>query len=401
MGALNDQPRVIPLACQDLVALLLADRGIEEEEREVFRSFSDLVQSVHHVEFHNRLRELKAAYRPFDPDVDDILVPLSADEKRQRLNELFRDFAWLLDRAHYVHLGRDEIQQVIAQASDWGIRMDVDFSAFEHIAIFARGQAWDRRARRSWRSFFQLEEIEVPIWRRLVLILKLRPHPRLPGLVQQDQVLLKIFKDIPKMDVDMLLPGARVTLTVLDRSKILGGLLGGVASMVYNLFSELTRLVQELLLSERAFWALAAGSFGYAYKTWYGYRQTKQAYHLALTQSLYFQNLDSNAGVLTRLFDEAEEQASRTTLLGWFCLWRYGGEQGWTTDELDASMDLYLDRYAEVSLVCPPGEALARLRTLGLVEQTGERFRAVPLERARSALQAAWDRLQPGVPAPH
>ena len=47
MGALNDSPRVIPLACPDLVALLLADRGLDEEEREVFRSFSDLVQAVH------------------------------------------------------------------------------------------------------------------------------------------------------------------------------------------------------------------------------------------------------------------------------------------------------------------------------------------------------------------
>src|SRR6202022_3219426 len=106
--------------------------------------------------------------------------------------------------------------------------------------------------------------------------------------------------------------------------------------------NELTQFFHEVVLRERTLWALALGGFGYAYKTWYGYRQTKQAYHLALTQSLYFQNLDSNAGVLTHLFDEAEEQASRTTLLGYFCLWRYAGEQGWTAEELDASMEVYL-----------------------------------------------------------
>ena len=60
------------------------------------------------------------------------------------------------------------------------------------------------------------------------------------------------------------------------------------------------------------------------------YQSTRQAYHLMLTQSLYYQNLDNNAGVLTRLLDEAEEQECREVLLGYYCLWKYGPEQGWT-----------------------------------------------------------------------
>jgi hypothetical protein len=241
-------------------------------------------------------------------------------------------------------------------------------------------------------NLYQPEEVEVPVYRRLVLALKLRQHPRLGPGVNTDHVHLKIFKDIPKLDVMMLLPGARVHLKLLDRGKSGFSLVSGLAMIAYNLFHELVDFVQTLLLSDHAMWTLAGGCFGYGYKTCYGYQQTKQAYHLTLTQSLYFQNLDSNAGVLTRLLDEAEEQDSRLSILAYYCLWRYAGPDGWSAADLEVSLELYLDRYADVPLLCQKGEALAQLRRLGLVECQGERFRAVPPAQAAAALEGAWDR---------
>src|SRR5262249_7934911 len=169
---------------------------------------------------------------------------------------------------------------------------------------------------------YRLEETEVPIFRRLVLILKLRQHPRLPGPVDTENVYLKVFKDIPKLDVMMLLPVARVRFTKIDRGWIGLPLLSGAAVAAWNFVNDLFQNIGT--------WGLAAGGIGYGYKSYYGYRQTKQRYHLTLTQSLYFQNLDSNAGVLTRLFDEAEEQECRAAILAYYCLWRYAPEGCWT-----------------------------------------------------------------------
>jgi len=197
----------------------------------------------------------------------------------------------------------------------------------------------------------------------------------------------------------MLLPGARVTLSGLDRSKIGFGLLSGVGTMIYQLFADLMKFIDTLFLPDKALWALAAGAVGYGYKTYYGYQQTKQAYHLTLTQSLYFQNLDSNAGVLTRLFDEAEEQDSCTAILAYYCLWRYGGPAGASSEDLDTAMDLYLDRYSAVPFVCEKGEGLERLKKLRLVEAEGERYRALSPERAIEVLQTTWDEQFPGRPA--
>src|SRR6185437_5580140 len=378
----------IPLARSELIDLLCADRALTESEREQFRTFCELVSALYHGEYHRRLQELKQAYLPFDPDNDTTsLLPPSAEKRQTHLNDLLSDLAWLLERGHFKHLSRGEIEPALDHASDWGIRMDVDFSAFEHIAIFARGDTMQTRSRRCWYNFFRPEEVDVPIYRRLVLILKLRQHPRLHGPIDTESVYLKIFKDIPKLDVLMLLPGARVRLTRLDRGKIGLPLLSGLALAAWNLLQDMAALVERWASSPNTLWMLAAGGIGYGYKSFHGYQQTRQRYHLTLTQSLYFQNLDSNAGVLMRLLDEAEEQECRLAILAYWCLWRYAGAEGLSADDLDASVELYLDRYADLTLLCRNHAALAQLRKLRLIEEIEDRCRALPPARAIETLQ--------------
>jgi hypothetical protein len=151
----------------------------------------------------------------------------------------------------------------------------------------------------------------------------------------------------------------------------------------------LTQFFETLLLSPSVAWALAAGSIGYGYKSFYGYLHLRQRYHLTLTRSLYFQNLDSNAGVLSRLLEEAETQECLATLLSYWCLWRFAESSGWTAEELDTAMELYLDRSADLTVQCEAGAALRRLRSLHLIEEAADRFRAVPLSQAIEAVQVA------------
>ena len=401
MTAPRDCSHFIPVHTAELLDLLCGDRTLPEGAAEPFRLLGELMQDVYHAHYRHRQVAVKNAYAPFDPDSDATpLVQLSAAEKQHRLNGLLGHLAWLLDRANFRHLTREEIEPMIRSASDWGIRMDVDFSAFEHVALFVRGEAYQERTLRSWRTLYQDQAVELPIYRRLVFILKLRQHPRLGPGVDTEHVFLKVFKDIPRADVDMLLPGARVRLKLLDRGKIGFGLLSGIGTVLYRLHEELSRLITEVTVGGNTLWGLTAGILGYGYKSYYDYQATRQAYHLSLTQSLYFQNLDSNAGVLTRLFDEAEEQEARTALLAYYCLWRYGGALGLPEDELETAMELYLDRYAEVKLLCEPGEPLVKLARLELVEGGRDRPRAVPPDQALQRLRALRDRNAPLPPRP-
>jgi hypothetical protein len=399
MGATDASPDHIPLAQCELIDLLVADGVFTAESEAAFRALCEAITAACHQGYHHLLQELKKAYTPFDPDTDNAFVlGLPEQERLRRLNGLYRDLAWLLDRAHFRHLGREELEPVLASASAFGIRMDVDFSVFEHLAIFARGDAIQQRLpQRRWRR--PAGPVDVPVYRRLVVILKLRPHPRLQGPVDTTNVFLKVFKDIPKLDVMMLLPGARVRLSPLDRSRIGLPLISGLGIALYNIIDHIWTWLETALASPSAMWGLAAGGIAYGYRSFYGYQQTKQRYHLTLTQTLYFQNLDSNAGVLTRLLDEAQEQDSRLAALAYYCLWQHGGETGLSASDLDAAVELFLDRRADVVFSCPAGTALAALRKLGLVEERDGRASALPPEKALRAVRAVvLDRLP--APAP-
>lgn len=383
----------IPLRKSELVELLLNEKALSEEDRESFRQFCKLATATFHFEYNHRLEELKNAYAPFDPDIDtQCQFPCLADEKQQRLNGLYRDFAWLLERANFRHLGRDEIEASLAAASAWGINMSVDFSAFEHLAMFVRGDALQERKRRRLGNFYRQESIQVPVHQRLAMILKLRPNKQLGQLADTNRVYLKIFKDIPKIDVKMLLPTARVRMTTFDRGKIGLPLISGLGMALYNIGDDiLGALIKGGGSPSLMLWGMASGAAGYGYKSYYGYQQTKQRYHLTLTQSLYYQNLDSNAGVLFRLLDEAEEQECREAFLGYFFLWRFAPTAGWSAEQLDQHVEAYLEQQANLKVDFEVCDALEKLERMRIVEKTGNVYRARPITKALEMLDWSWD----------
>jgi hypothetical protein len=395
MAEYKDREHFIPLRRTELVNLLVADKDLPRAEREPFRQFCRLVIATYHFEYHKRLEELKDAYAPFDPDTDTrVLGKLLPEERQQKLDALFQEFIWLMERANFKHLSQDDINAALEGASDWGINMDVDFNVFERLEMFARGDVMSKRSRRRWQSLWRLEETKVATYQRLVLILKLRKHKRLGRHPDTERVYLKAFKDIPKLDLEMLLPGARVYITKWDRSKIGFPLLSGLGVAAWNVLQDVgqfLRLMGGAILNPAYLWAVAAGGVGYGYKSWYGYSITKQRYSLNLTQSLYYQNLDNNGGVLFRLLDEAEEQECREAILAYYFLWRYAGERGWTSTDLDDYIELYLERYADLKVDFEIGDAIDKLEKLRIVEKVGDRYRARPLAKALEMLDWTWD----------
>ena len=404
MAEYRDCEHFIPIRRGELIDLLCGDKDLKPQERDLFRQFCRLVTATLHFEYDQRLEELKDAYAPFDPDHDTRnCLKVSADDRRRCLNDLFCDFGWLLERAQFKHLSREELEPALQSASDWGINMDVDFGAFERIAIFARGDSQVKRTRRRLRNFFRLEEAMVPVYKRLVIILKMRKHKRLPKEVDTESVYLKVFKDIPKLDVKMLLPGARVCLSKFDRGRITVPLLTGTFMVAWRLVGSVWRAILNwgddvlaLVLGTAGgnpwlLWIVATGALGYGYQSYYSYQQLKQSYHLTLTESLYYQNLDSNAGVLTRLLDEAEEQEAREAILAYYFLWRYAGEEGWTGASLDDHVEAYVEETTGQKVDFEIGDALGKLERMHVVRKAGDRYRAVPIEQALEMLDWTWD----------
>jgi hypothetical protein len=126
-------------------------------------------------------------------------------------------------------------------------------------------------------------------------------------------------------------------------------------------------------------------------RSFYGYLRTREKYQLNLTRSLYFQNLDNNAGVLYTLLNEAEEQEFREIVLAYWLLWR-GGMQSARPSELDEAAEKWLLGRCKLAVDFEVSDALAKLQRLGMAEQSpGGRWRAVAIETALETLDRAWD----------
>lgn len=378
---------------KDELAATLTDEGLSVEDREGFLSFCRLAWRLIHAEYHQRLESLQSAYAPFDPDADSKpLFKPRAEETLQKQNLLFNDVARLLEEAGYRHLSGGELSEALNHASPWGLEVNVDFHQFERLAILVRGDTVQKRPLRRLRKAMLQAEIEVPIYQRVVMLLKFRQSSK---RVSCDSVYLQLFKDLPRLDVNVLLPGARVRLSWWDRLQIIVPIVTGLALTGWQIAQDVTGRVSHfvdefILFKPTAVWAVASAAFGYGLKSYYNYYQTKQRYNLALAQLLYYQNLDTNGGVLFRIVDEAEEQDARETILAYFFLWRRAGELGWTVLELEQCVENDLQKRLGLNVDFEASDVLRALERRQLVEKAGDKFRAVPLGRALEVFEQAW-----------
>jgi len=409
MAEYEDREHYIPLRKSDLVDLLCANPSLNDHERDQFRQFCTMVSATLHFEYHRHFEQLKSEYAPFDPDsvTRPLFLPSPAggegqgvrgqlkDDSRPQLDKLFERCKWLMERANFALLDRKAIEKAMQEVSDWGLNMEVDFSVFERLEVFARGDVMGERYRRSWRNLFRQERVLVPTYQRLALILKLRPHKRLGKDINTQAVFLKLFKDVPKADLEMLLPGARMQMPRMTVYKLGGSVVGGLVFILYKVLGALWAGIATLFAAGFTAFMTLMGPLavlgGFGFRQWQGYTSTKIKYSLKLSQSLYYQNLDNNGGVLFHLLDEAEEQECREAFLGYFYLWRLAGDNGWTSKQLDDFVEAELEKKADLKVDFEIEDALGKLERMNVVRKNGDRYVAQPIEKALESLDYTWD----------
>jgi hypothetical protein len=387
-----DREQFIPIRKTDLVEVLCRDWPLSGHDRDQFRRFCRRLDSTLHCEYHARLEQLKDAYAWFDPDSDtQPLEPHAPGQRQQAIDQLFSQFISLLERANFNRLAQSDLNAALEKHSDWGINLEVDFDVFDRLEIFTRGDVLGQRSRRRWQNLMRLEEVSLPVYQRLVVILKLREGAGHSAHVDTDSVYIKLFKDIPKVDLEMLLPGTRVKLSLTDRGKIVLPTLSGLVITAWKVVQGAVTVALASAYQSLALLSLVGGTVGYGLKSFYGYLQTKQKYQLSLAESLYYQNLDNNAGALFRLLNEAEEQEFREAVLAYFFLLTKAGEAGWKREHLDDAIEEFLDESLGIKVDFEIGDAVDKLVRFQLVEHRDDGLlRAVSLREALMAIDRAW-----------
>lgn len=383
----------IPLRRSDLRSLLLDDPILTSPQRDQLTQLCRLLEATIHHEYHDRLERLKDFYTLFDPDAETQRKKTGTPEQREELSEaFFTALMDLVDRANFQHLSHENLTEALDQASAFGIQLDVDFNVFERLEIFVRGSNSVTRSLPGLWNRWSKKSIDVPVYHRLILVFRLRPHKRLGAAADTNTIFIKIFKDIPKSDIDMLLPGTRVSISWFDQGKILVPTLSGVALSLLKIVKGAALLATAGIYGLLGLLGLVGGTIGMGIRSFFAYLNTKDKYHLSLTRSLYFQNLDNNAGVLCRLLDEAEEQDAREVLLAYFLLWKNAGSQGWSVEQLDLAAEQFLLDQTGRQVDFEICDAVDKLIAMKLVTPaSGDKWRAAELDDALAVLDATWD----------
>lgn len=323
-------------------------------------------------------------YSQFDPDRDlsERVLEVEDDHSSEPIDEtayrsLFSEIADSLGHANYRRLSPREIQAAVGAASHWGVRLQVKYSSFRRLEVYGRGDIVTKRMKRDWRSFFRMKEVDVPIYQRLVVVFRAKELQSFQDPLDPSRVHLRMFKNIPKADIDMMLPGAKIRLSWLDTGKIGIPTLWGIVIMSSKLAKSLwiIALIGTLKVLSSFLFAIAIvlATVFYGIKSVLSYTSTKRRYQLNITRSLYYQNLDNNLGALLRLEEEAEQQEVCEAILAYFVLSQ--SVEALTTQEIDQRAEAILESITGFPIDFDVEDAVRDLGSFGIIQLVDHRWK--------------------------
>jgi hypothetical protein len=410
MTAKPRRDRFIPFRKTDIIAMCCDDLAADSAASDAFRDFCRIIEALFHFEFHRRLETLKDCYAPFNPDADTRpLIEYLPDEKARLQKELVAEMTSVLNAANYEKITARDLEQALAEESLFKIRLEVDFKDFEDVIFFRRGESVRQETlvslyglRKKRFKFTNYDRVAVYIKFKNQRYFEDRGRTKLNFV--PDSTIIKLFQNVPKADLEMLFPNSEVRMKTIDK------LIIGVPAAVSGVIVVITKLGATLLLlgSLLAFWlglskeevqlhqkhliALGAGLAtlgGFLFRQFNKFKNRKIKFMKALSDNLYFKNLDNNAGVFHHLIDAAEEEEVKEAVLAYYFLQREN--RPLLNTELDDLIEQWFESRWNCRIDFEIDDALVKLERLNLVKRKGEALQSRSLSEAKRQLDRIWD----------
>jgi uncharacterized protein DUF3754 len=361
------------------------------------------------------LLELEQLYEPFSPDSDLLTTrAFSAGEKLAMQKQVVELMQHFLVQANFAHVDPSDVKIILTKDSYYGLDLQVDLDAFEEILIFYRGATtMTERRRTAKRLFLWREEIKVPVFQRLFLLFKLKPFDvrvsevmreqglerkdaekfvkrtrgLLPGSVKSDFIYMKLFKNIPRTDIEMIFPNTKVQFRLFDKIKFgvtAGSGLGmGVAGTVGKIALVST--------NPMALIGALAGLGGVAMRQASNFINQRNRYMIVMAQNLYFHAVADNRGVMTLLADRAAEEDVKEEMLLYSALAKAPVNVR-DLKAVDEAIEAYIKDTFDLDVDFDISDALGRLKQDGLITELPDgTLRALPPQAAAAQIDKLWD----------
>ena len=361
-----------------------------------------------------RLLELEQTYEPFSPDSDLLKTRTFTPEERAAMQKrLVRQMAELLEQANFTRVDPSNVHFILTKDSAYGLDLQVDLDAFEECLIYYRGATTITEHRRDVRkAYMRWKEVKVPVFQRLCLLFKLKPFDvrvrevmqekkierkeaeriirqlrgLLPATVTSDYVYIKMFKNLPRSDVEMIFPNTMVRFRMFDKIKFGVTAGGGVGMGVFGTAGKIAMASNPYTLA-----AAVAGLGGIALRQATAFINQRTRYMVVLAQNLYFHAVADNRGVMTLLADRAAEEDIKEEVL----LYSVLAKEPVNIRDLkavDEAIEQYLKDTFEIDVDFDVEDALRRLKADGVVAELPDgTLQAMPPREAALHIDKLWD----------
>ncbi len=371
-----------------------------------FRALSRVVAALVHVELLEREREVTEAWEVIG-------------EEPAAVERVVTELRRLVELANFVPLEVGDMDAVLVQQALVRLRLEVHLDDYQELVLHRRGAREETFVIRRWRGL-RTTQVTTTVDDRVVVFSRIKPadwfaargvdptyRNLTPGAAN-----LKLFRDVPRPDLEMLLPATRVRFRRSDTLKVgvpalasavlvattkllpTIGLVFLLVAAAVGLRSDTPRIDQEALV------LLLGGVFAlglYVFRQWKRLENRRTKYLKVLNENLYFRTVADGSGVFHTLYASAEEQEIAEILLAYRFL--LDAPDGLTAADLDEQIEAHLTTGPAGTGDDPADridfeidDAVAKLRRLGIVED-GPRLRAVPLAEALALLDHRWQAL--------
>ena len=309
--------------------------------------------------------------------------------------------ASLMRRANYRELSRQELLDAFDSQALSDVQVAVDMDRIDRLTVFARGRERRTETLRSWFGL-RRRRVEFEVLDRVFVLCVHRDRTDDP----RPSLGIKLFRNIPVPDLEVILPNSRVRMRTLDQAVVFVPAVVSVGLAASKVLFSLTAIIGLVKFwlgltaehpVESGGWGLvAAGSFtllGITMGAWTKYQKRRLQYANAHARTLYFQTLDSEEGAFLRVLDEAYEEEAKEAALAWEFLAAAGAPR--SEQDLDAAIERWLLATLGVRCDFEVDDALAKLERLRVAERSDDggpgSWRAVQADEASARLRAAWD----------
>jgi hypothetical protein len=395
----------IPFDKEFLLEQQLTAYAEDEKEVEEFKKLFDIIEHYFHYEAYNLIRNLKQNYALFDPDLNP--KERAAFIGKSDFSIFKENLLKVLDRGNYSRVDSETLDKAFKDSDLIGLKLAIDLDSYKDYEIYVRGH--HKTKEKVSKFFFWKKEIEIEYYDRVMIYLKYHDADyytekkvRLDKMaIDPGSILLKIFKRVPKNDIETIFPNAVPMMSTTDKILLwVPGLVGGISLLSTKVIPALISMQAayqsgetiDLLNSKTSLnqGLIALGVLGaYLFRQYNNFVNKKIKYSKMLSDSLYFKNLGNNSGAFYSLLNSSEEEVLKETILAYSFLNR--SKTPMTEAELDHQIESWFKTKHNTDLDFDVKEALLKLESIGLGSETNGRWEVIPLNQALIRIDEIWD----------